>query len=132
MSDQCDDTPTLCYETFVMWAYTSLFSATTLLLVLRHFCYVGRHVSVQCDNTPTVDPQFFPATLAFILWVSYSLIVLINTIRAFLGLVCLQALGGLICGPLSAYVVHFRVSSWLIFFSYWHRAIGSKWGPLRF
>ena len=27
---------------------------TTLLLVLRYFCYVGRHVSVQCDDTPAL------------------------------------------------------------------------------
>ena len=32
----------------------SLFSATTLLLVLRHFYYVGRHIFVQCDDTPTL------------------------------------------------------------------------------
>ena len=37
-----------------MWAGTSLFNATTLLLVLRHFYYVGRHVSVQCDDTPAL------------------------------------------------------------------------------
>ena len=30
----------------------SLFSATTLLLVLQHFHYAGRHVSVQCFGTP--------------------------------------------------------------------------------
>ena len=41
---------------------------------------------------------------------------------ALLGLVGLRALGGLVCGPLSAYVVHLRVSSW-------HHAIGRKWGP---
>ena len=33
-----------------------------------------------------------------------------------LGLVSLRALGGLVCGALSAYVVHFRVSSLLLFF----------------
>ena len=51
-----------------------------------------------------------------------------------LGLVSLRALGGLVCGALSAYVVHFRVSSLLLFFffNYWHRAIGGKWGPPRF
>ena len=54
MSDQCDDTPASCYDTSVTWADTSLFSATTLLLVLRHFCYVGRHISVQCDITPAL------------------------------------------------------------------------------
>ena len=32
----------------------SLFSAMTLLLVLRHFCYVGRHVSV-CASAPLFD-----------------------------------------------------------------------------
>ena len=37
-----------------MWADTSLFSAMTLLLVLLHFCYVGMHVSVQCDDTPSL------------------------------------------------------------------------------
>ena len=35
-----------------MWPSTSLFSSSALLLVLRHFCYVGRHVSVQCFGTP--------------------------------------------------------------------------------
>ena len=55
-----------------------------------------------------------------------------NTIRALLGLIYLRASGGLVCGPLSAYVVHFRVSSCLFFFfSYWHRAIGSKCGALK-
>ena len=38
-----------------------------------------------------------------------------STIRALLGLVGLRASGGLVCGPLSAYVVHFGVSSWHIF-----------------
>ena len=52
MSDKCDDTPALCYDTSVTWADTSLFNATILLLVLRHFYYVGRHVPVQCDDTP--------------------------------------------------------------------------------
>ena len=54
MSVQCDSTPALFYDTSVTWADTSLFSATTLFLVLRHFCYVGRHVSVQCDDTPVL------------------------------------------------------------------------------
>ena len=35
-----------------MWAGTSPISASALLLVLRHFCYVGRHVSDQCFGTP--------------------------------------------------------------------------------
>ena len=30
----------------------SLISALTLLLVLRHFCYVGRHVFDKCFGTP--------------------------------------------------------------------------------
>ena len=30
-----------------MWAPTSLISASALLLVLRHFCYVGRHVLIN-------------------------------------------------------------------------------------
>ena len=47
-----------------------------------------------------------------------------------LTLVGFRASSGLVCGPLSAYVVHFGVSSWPFF--YWHRAIGSKWGPPRF
>ena len=51
MSVQCDGTPALCYDTSVMLADTSLFSASSLLLVLRHFCYVGRHVSNQCYDT---------------------------------------------------------------------------------
>ena len=38
----------------VSWVGMSLFNAATLLLVLRHFCYVGRHVSVQCDDTPAL------------------------------------------------------------------------------
>ena len=37
-----------------MWAGTSLFNAAALLLVLRHFYYVGRHVSVQCNDTPAL------------------------------------------------------------------------------
>ena len=32
-------------------AGTSLFSASALLLVLRHFCYMGMHVSDQCYDT---------------------------------------------------------------------------------
>ena len=35
---------------------------------------------------------------------------------ALLGLVGLRASGGLVCGPLSVYVVHFGVSLWLFFF----------------
>ena len=35
-----------------MWAVTSLISASALLLVLRHFCYMGKHVSDQCFDTP--------------------------------------------------------------------------------
>ena len=41
-----------CYDTSVTWASTSLFNASALLLVLQHFCYVGRHVSDQCFGTP--------------------------------------------------------------------------------
>ena len=52
-SVQCNDTPALCYNTSVTWVGTSLFSATALQLVLRHFYYMGRHVSIQCDDTPT-------------------------------------------------------------------------------
>ena len=33
------------------WAGMSLFSATTLLLVLRHFYYVSKHISVQYEDT---------------------------------------------------------------------------------
>ena len=76
-----------------------------------------------------VDPQFCPSTLAFILWVSHHPSFSYSTIMALLGLVGLRASGGLVCGPLSAYVVHFRVLSWLFFFSYWHHSIGSKWPP---
>ena len=32
--------------------YASLFSATTLLHVLGHLCYAGKHVFVLCDDTP--------------------------------------------------------------------------------
>ena len=35
----------------VMWAGMSLFSASALLLVLRHFCYVGMHISDHCYDT---------------------------------------------------------------------------------
>ena len=31
----------------------SLITASTLLLVLRHFCYVSMHVSDQCFNIPS-------------------------------------------------------------------------------
>ena len=51
MSDQCNDTHALFYDTSITWADTSLFNVTTLLLVLRHFSYMGRHVSIQCDDT---------------------------------------------------------------------------------
>ena len=54
MSDQCDNTPTLCYDTSITWAGMSLFSATALMLVLLYFCYVVKHVSVQCDDTPAL------------------------------------------------------------------------------
>ena len=30
-----------------------MISASALLLVLQYFCYVGRHVSDQCFDTPT-------------------------------------------------------------------------------
>ena len=43
---------TLGYDTSVTWTCTPLISASTLLLVLRHFCYVGRHVSDRCFGTP--------------------------------------------------------------------------------
>ena len=52
MSVQCDETLALCFGTSVTWVGTSLFNASALLLVLRHFCYVGRHVSDQCYGTP--------------------------------------------------------------------------------
>ena len=51
MSVQCNDTLALCYDTSVTWVSTSLFSTMALLLVLRHFYYVDRHVFVQCDDT---------------------------------------------------------------------------------
>ena len=35
-----------------MWADTSLFSTLALMLVLRHLCYVGRHVSIQYCTIP--------------------------------------------------------------------------------
>ena len=38
-----------------MWVGMSLINASTLLLVLRHFCYVGRHVSYQYFGTPASD-----------------------------------------------------------------------------
>ena len=31
-----------------------MFSAMALLLMLRHFCYVDRYISVQCDDTPAL------------------------------------------------------------------------------
>ena len=62
-----------------------------------------------------VDPQFCPQHLHLSYgchtYPSFSY----GTIRALLGLIGLRASGGLICGPLSAYVVHFGVSSWLLF-----------------
>ena len=43
-----------CYDTSITWVGTSLFSVTALMLVLRHFCFVGKHVSVQCNDTPAL------------------------------------------------------------------------------
>ena len=80
---------------------------------------------------PPVDLNFIPQHLHLSFGCHTHPSFSYNTIRAFLGLVCLRASGGLVYGPLSAYVVHFRVSLWLLFFSYWHHAIGSKWGPPR-
>ena len=57
--------------------------------------------------------QFCPSTLTF-----YPMCVTLTyrshmaPLRPHLTLVGLQASSGLVCGPLSAYVVHFRVSSW--------------------
>ena len=76
-----------------------------------------------------VDPQFCPSTLTF-----YSMGVTLTyrshmtSLGPYLTLVGFRASSGLVCGPLSAYVVHFGVSSWRFFF-YWHHFIGSKWGP---
>ena len=39
-----------------------------------------------------------------------------GTVKALLGLVGLRASGGLVCGPSSAYVVYFGMSSWYFFF----------------
>ena len=49
-----------------MWAGMSLINDSTLLLVLRHFCYVGRHVSNHFFGTPTSDTS--------VTWASTSLI----------------------------------------------------------
>ena len=73
MSVQCDDTLALCYDFSVTWVDTSLFSATTLLLVLQHFYYVSRHVSIQCDDTPALcyDTSITWADTSLLSTVSY-------------------------------------------------------------
>ena len=79
-----------------------------------------------------VDPQFCPSTLTY-----YPMDVTLThrshmaPLGPHLTLVGFRASSGLVCGPLSVYVVHFEVSSWRFFF-YWHHAIGSKWGPPKF
>ena len=50
--DQCFDTSSSA-TTSVTWAGMSLISASALLLMLRHFCYVGRHVSIQYCTVPS-------------------------------------------------------------------------------
>ena len=58
LSVQCYDTSAKLADTSMISAvtlsvqcYDTPASATTLLLVLRHFCYVGKHVSV-CASAP--------------------------------------------------------------------------------
>ena len=66
---------------------------------------------------PSVDPQFRPSTLTF-----YPMDVTLThrshmaPLGPHLTLVGFRASSGLVYGPLSAYVVHFGVSSWEFFF----------------
>ena len=53
----------------------TLFSATTLLLVLRHFYYVGKHVFVQCDDTPALCYD------TLVMWACTSLISTVPYLR---------------------------------------------------
>ena len=79
------------------------FESLLLFQVLQHPTWVENfvpqhlHLSYGCHTHPSF---------------SYS------TVRALLGLVGLRALGGLVCGPLSAYVVHFEMSLGLFLFSF--------------
>ena len=73
-------------------------------------------VCMVCFET-CVDPQFCPSTLTF-----YPMDVTLThhshmaPLGPHLTLVGFRASSGLVCGPLSAYVVHFRMSSWQFFF----------------
>ena len=73
-----DDTPALCYDTFVMWADTSLFSASALLIVLRHLCYVGRHVSDQCYDTFVTWADMYCASAPLFSIVQYSWVPIVS------------------------------------------------------
>ena len=72
-------------------------------VVTINFCVVTLIEKFLKKNV--VDPQFFPSTLAFIYGCHTHPSFSYGTVRVLLGLVSLQALGGLVCGPLSAYVV---------------------------
>ena len=64
-------------------------------------------------NNPIVDPQFCSSTLTFYpMGVKLTYRSHMGPLGSHLTLVGFRASSGLVCGPLSAYVVHFRVSSW--------------------
>ena len=56
-----------------MWVPMSLISATTLLLVLRHFYYVGRHVAI-CASAPLFSTVLY-LRVPIVLCPSHSFIV---------------------------------------------------------
>ena len=78
--------------------------------------YQNRGISSKVQKR-SVDPQFCPSTLTF-----YPMDVTLThrshmaPLGPHLTLVGFRASSGLVCGPLSAYVVHFKVSSWQFFF----------------
>ena len=74
----------------------------------------GKHPRIVKGDKPFVDPQFCPSTLAFILWVSHSPIVLIWHRYGPFRLSRSPSLGW-------AYMWYIECV-----YSYWHHAIGSK------
>ena len=64
-----------------------------------------------------MDPQFYPSSLTFYpMGVTLTYHSHMAPLGPHLTLVGFPALSGLVCGPFSAYVVHFGVSLWGFFF----------------
>ena len=91
---------------------------------------ISRRKWLSPSRCPPVDPQFFPLTLAFILWVSHSPIVLIQHHQSpFWAQSVSDPRVGLYVVHCGAYVVHFRGSSWpfsQLFTSRYRKEVGSS------